>query len=192
MFSYQITLTLAIIVLMSPLYIHELGHWAALRKFDVPVIRYWIGLGPVLFKLGNVNFGLFPIGAAIGPEPEKFNKLSARQRFIVAMAGPLASAVAGLILFLSWCAARGAPGFTPLLYCAALNLFIAVLNLLPIPPLDGFHALTAWLEHRGTVMSAKVTLWSQKMGSAVIYGAGAYFLTSYVVQLLAKASQQAS
>lgn len=191
MLSYHITLTLAIIVLISPLYLHELGHWAALRKFDVPVIRYWIGLGPVLFKVGNVNFGLFPIGAAIGPEPIKFSQLSARQRFIVAMAGPFMSLVTGIILLLSWLAAQGDPLFTPLLYCAALNFFIAALNILPIPPLDGFHALTAWLEHKGTIMSPKAIRWSHKIGSAVIYGAGAYFLTSYALKLMAKASSQA-
>lgn len=184
MLGTQIILTLSILVLLSPLYLHELGHYAALRRYGVPVVQYWIGLGPVLFTWQNIKFGLFPIGAAVVPEPESYATLSDKQRMIVALAGPVFSLGTGLIFLSCWLAAPDREAYRALLYCSALNFFIGGLNLLPIPPLDGYHALTSWLRKTGHPLSSQARFWLTKLGSAVVYGAGAYFITDYIIRAI--------
>lgn len=188
MLEYQIVLTLAILLVASPLYLHELGHYAALRRFGVPVMLYWIGLGPQWLKLGQVRLGVFPIGAAVVPQPEAFAALTPTQRCIVALAGPLASLCAGFIFLASWSVAEPLEAFTPLLFCASLNFFIGVVNLLPIPPLDGFQALSSWLASQGKWLSTEQQVLTGKVGSAVVYGSGAYCVTKFAIDLINKAS----
>lgn len=171
-------------VLISPLYLHELGHYAALRRYQVSVVEYWIGLGPTLFKWSNIRFGLFPIGAAVVPEPTAYAKLNDKQRIWVALAGPVFSFSTGLVFLSGWLASPDRDLFAALLYCAALNFFIGGINLLPMPPLDGYQALTAWLNYSGHPVSNKTKFFLSKLGAAIVYGAGAYFMTDYIISLI--------
>lgn len=188
MLEYQIVLTLAILLVASPLYLHELGHYAALHRFGVPVMQYWIGLGPQWLKLGHVRLGIFPIGAAVVPQPDAFASLTPKQKCIVALAGPIASMCTGVIFLASWSATQPLEAFKPLLFCAALNFFIGLVNLLPIPPLDGFQALSSWLAYKGKGLTHKQQFITRKLGSAVIYGAGAYYVTKFCLGLINQGS----
>lgn len=167
---------LAVFLVLAPLVIHEMGHWVALRRYHVPVREYWLGLGPVLLKFGSFRIGMLPIGGALVPDEQTYTALAPRKRMVVALAGPLASVLYG---FVFWCAAlinqtivSGEILFT----IAYLSLGIAAINLLPIPPLDGFQAWASWREARNAPLSPTALHVSQRVGDGLVYGVGFFVL----------------
>lgn len=163
---------LAILLLLSALVIHEMGHWAVLRRYGVGVREFWLGLGPVIAHIGPLRVGMLPIGGAVVPHPESYFALSARQRMHVALAGPAASALYGAALAAAALAGLEAPGMVGLLMLAGLNFFLAGLNILPIPPLDGFQAWAAWRESVGRPFRPATMGWAFRLGNGVVYGIG--------------------
>lgn len=149
-----------------------MGHWVVLRRLRVPVLEWWLGLGPALCKLGRYRIGMLPIGACVYPEPVQYAALGARQRMAVALGGPIGSAVYGLALLLA--ATRvdlpiGAQGLEAL---AVANFMIAMFNILPVPPLDGFALLEALLEKLGRPLSPVAKSVSYRLGNGLVYGVG--------------------
>lgn len=174
-----IVFLIAVAVIVASVLTHEAGHAAFLSRYGVSVVKIQLGLGPTILKIGKLEIGCFPIGGAVSPEPEKFLSLSGAQKFMVAIAGPLASSLLTVLLVLASNSLEG--GQARLLYILAeLNLFIAFFNLLPIPPLDGFQALSALKEHLGMPLTEKQQLRFQKFGNAVIYGLAFYVLSHLV------------
>lgn len=163
---------LAAFLVVAPLMFHEMGHWAALRRFGVPISQFWVGLGPVLVKLGRLRIAMLPIGGAVVPSPLEYRQLAPKQRTIVALSGPAASVVYGVII---WCAAvlaRGTPAGLTLGMVAHLNFLLAGINLLPIPPLDGYQAWENWRAHRATPVSEAARKLAARLGSGLVYGVG--------------------
>lgn len=129
---------------------HELAHgWAAIWQGDDTPIRYGrMNMNPlvhmgstslIMFALIGITWGMMPV------DPSKF-RWRRRGRIIVAGAGPamnLALALVALTAASLW--ARYGTDCQPLadnvlLFLTTggwLNLTLAALNLLPIPPLDG-------------------------------------------------------
>lgn len=174
-----IAFLIAVSVIAASVLTHEAGHAAFLSRYGVSVVKVQLGLGPTLLKIGKLEFGCFPIGGAVSPDPTKFLALTGRQKFMVAIAGPFASALLTILLVLASESLEG--GQARLLYILAeLNLFIAFFNLLPIPPLDGFQALSALKEHMGKPLTDFQRLRFQKFGNAVIYGLAFYVLSRLV------------
>jgi membrane-associated protease RseP (regulator of RpoE activity) len=163
---------IAVVLLAAALVFHEMGHWALLRRYGVRVREYWLGLGPVVLRMGSLRVGMLPIGAAVVPQAQAYAALEPRQRMYVALAGPAASALYGMALGLAALAGLQTPGMPGLLLLAGLNLFIAALNVLPVPPLDGFQALAAWRESRGRPFAPAALGWAYRLGNGVIYGVG--------------------
>ncbi len=100
--------------------LHELGHWEIIRRFGGSVGA---------FSVGGQGLGL------------QVNGLSYRQELMVALAGPLVSLLLALLF--------GVFAFMDpterLWFCSLSNLALAILNLLPILPLDGGRVLQAIL-----------------------------------------------
>lgn len=137
--------------------LHELSHgWTAIRHGDdTPILTGHMTWNP-LVHMGAQSLILFAlIGIAWGAMPVNPTRLRGRHADAkVAAAGPLmniglalASTVGGAIVLLlarRAIAAGGSPGatldnfFMFFMLGTALNIALAVLNLMPFPPLDGW------------------------------------------------------
>src|SRR6056297_1944030 len=122
---------LSAIGLMLSVLIHELSHALTARRYGVEIkeIRLWI-LG------GIAQFREMP------KQP--------RAEAVVAIVGPITSAVLGVLLW--WFTGAIAPAGGALLvvlsYLAAVNIVLAVFNLLPALPMDGGRVLRSLLALR--------------------------------------------
>ena len=116
--------------LMFSIVFHEMSHALVARHFALPI------RGITLFIFGGV--------AEMHGEPT-----SAQSEFLMALAGPIASGVLGLLLFLllgSVASLDGPPAVGAVLwYLTYLNWILAAFNLLPAFPLDGGRMLRAVL-----------------------------------------------
>lgn len=142
---------------------HELGHMAAARWLGVPIVNLNVGLGPVLWRRKlrqSSTFVLrsFPLGMSVAVPNRRTPDGEARRPYShdlwIAAAGPCASLFLTLLLFAT---ARWLPmpydwayGFVGV---GLLSTAIALLNLLPIPGLDGGHLLMVSAARKGWEMS---------------------------------------
>ena len=147
---------------------HELGHWAVARWLCVPVVRVNVGMGPVLwrhtrwrnseYQAPDLVFRALPLGmsvvvpVAISNGDTRDGKLrhSRARDFWIAAGGPCASFLLTVLFF---AAARWLPipysWAYALVGVGILSAAIALLNLLPIPGLDGGHLLLAGAARMG-------------------------------------------
>jgi Zn-dependent protease/CBS domain-containing protein len=142
----------AALLLFGSVLVHELSHAILARRAGIPVPRIR------LFLFGGVS--------EMAAEPR-----DPASEFRIAVAGPLTSLLlAGLFRLI---ALTPLPGFLPggaqtVGYLAAINLALAIFNLLPGFPLDGGRILRAWLwSRRGDLVSATRT--AGRAGSIVGY-----------------------
>ncbi len=136
--------------------LHELAHgWAAIWQGDDTPIRYGRmtlnplvhmgGMSLLMFALVGIAWGLMPV------DPSRF-RWRRRGRIVVAGAGP---AMNLLLAFITLTAAALWMMYAPstnsdvflnvyvfLMTGGWLNIFLALFNLLPIPPLDGASILS--------------------------------------------------
>lgn len=167
---------LALLLALTPLLIHEMGHWAVLRRWGVPVDEYWLGLGPVILRWRGLRVGMLPIGGAVVPQAQHYAKLTPLQKMWVALAGPIASTLYAALALAVWSWDPTMPGAQALWLIAMLNMVLAGLNLLPVPPLDGFQAWSQWRAHRGTPLSEQTLARALRLGNGLIYGLGFFIL----------------
>ncbi|MFN2275547.1 MAG: site-2 protease family protein [Anaerolineales bacterium] len=167
----------AALPLLFAITVHEVAHgWVALRLGDrtaqmlgrltLNPIKHIDPVGTIIVPVALLMLGGFIFGWA-KPVPVDYRNLHnpKRDMAIVAVAGPLANlgmailwalvAKTGLALpeALSWAS-------VPMVLMGKigifLNLILMVLNLLPIPPLDGGRVLTGLLPARWSVAFAKI------------------------------------
>lgn len=173
--SYILFGLLASLLVASSLVIHEIGHWAAAARVNVPILEFSLGLGPRLFRLGRFSVRLFPIGAALLPDPVRFQALAPRHHLVIALAGPVASLAAWAAFSLAAGELTG-KGQQALSMLADLNFMLFAFNLLPIPPLDGWLALSALADTLDSPVPQYVQRIAHRVGQGVIYGIGAWVL----------------
>lgn len=166
-------LLLAGVLVASSLVVHELGHWVALRRVGIRVSGISLGLGPALFRGTFLAVRLFPVGAALHMDAESWAAAPPASRFFAAMAGPAAN-----LLFASVLAAAGIVENSPgLLLLAELNLWLACINLLPVPPFDGWQAALAATERwSGQPVPTAYQAKAARLGNALVYAIGATVL----------------
>ena len=151
---YRLVITAPIFLLAIVL--HELAHgWVAYRLGDDTAKRAGrLTLSPIahLDLVGTIVFVLSSLAAGIGfgwakPVPVMIERLRnpRRDEILVTLAGPLTNLLQATIwAVLLRFALRMTGGLGPALavfcfYGLSINLVLLIFNLLPIPPLDGFH-----------------------------------------------------
>ena len=145
--AYVTLALVAMLGLFGSLILHEVAHSLVAR-------RYGLGIGGItLFLFGGV--------AELSEEPA-----SPASEFWIAIAGPAMSLTLALSFGLGAAILPSAAAITLLAgYLAAVNLMLALFNLLPAFPLDGGRVLRAWLWQRsGDLLSA-----TQKASSAGVF-----------------------
>ena len=142
--------------------IHEYAHaWMACRYGDDTAKRMGrLTLNPFV-HISLIGTIILPLLVHFGwakPVPVNFSVLTRKQIFWVAVAGPLTNILQGLILtgifYLFRLEAVTALGNYVLL-AILFNLILAVVNLLPIPPLDGSKMAYALLKSPGAISAYK-------------------------------------
>ena len=154
-----------IIILIMSVVVHEVSHGYAALALGDPTAKYQgrLTLNP-LSHLDPVGSFLVPLlgyfagGFIIGwAKPVPFNPYNLRnQRWgeaLVAIAGPLSNIflaiIFGLFIRFTYGQTFMTPAFLSLAsFVVAINITLAIFNLLPIPPLDGSKILFAVLPYK--------------------------------------------
>jgi Zn-dependent protease len=152
--------------LMVSVLIHELAHALTARRFGIEIreIRLWI--------LGGIA---------------QFERMPSRPsaEALVAIAGPVTSAALGLALW--WASGLMGAGAGAALvvvsYLAAVNLVLAVFNLLPALPMDGGRVLRALLATRMDHLRA--TRIAAAVSQVLAVGMGLFGLVTFNLFLVA-------
>ena len=134
-----------------------------IRRYTDPMLSIVL---PIIFLL----IGGIPLpGGAVW-----INHYSLRSRAVesrVSLAGPFANLVIGVLLALAVAFIPMAPNLAAgLSFLALLQLAAFVLNMLPIPGLDGWGALEPYLSHDARRMGAKARPWAPLVLFAVLIG----------------------
>lgn len=154
----RILAVVTIVFLILPL--HEFAHgWVAYKLGD-KTAKYCgrLTLNPLAHfdPLGALSILLFSFGWArpVPIDPRNFEK-PRRDMAITALAGPVSNLVAAIVggLLLNFIIIIGMPIlgslikwiYTFLMYYIMINVSLAVFNFIPIPPLDGFKIIQAFI-----------------------------------------------
>ena len=167
--SYLISLLLSLPIILLSLSMHEMAHAWAASKLGDPTAKNLgrLTLNPMkhLNLPGFLCMLLFGFGWA-NPVPvnSRYFKKPRRDMALTAIAGPLSNLLLGFIfvslyelsaLLISNILPASSAGIPMLAYVwiiflqmgAQLNVYLAVFNLLPVPPLDGSRLLSALLPY---------------------------------------------
>lgn len=157
---------------LASVFVHQLAHALVANLEDIPTSRL------VLYPFGGLSdIQRDPVS------PETDTK--------IAFAGPLASAVVGSVLLLAIAILDGSTVFAVgnlqmadpirfiLWWTAALNVFLALINLLPGAPLDGGRVLRAFLWQQGSNVQ-----FAQRLSCAIGIGLGWLTMLAAIVVLL--------
>ncbi len=124
--------------------LHELSHSLMARKYGIPM------KGITLFIFGGV--------AEMSDEPP-----NAKSEFMMAIAGPVASILIGLLMYVFYFSFQNVIDFVPLFgvaeYLAFINLILATFNMVPAFPLDGGRVLRAaiWWKKANLRKATRIT-----------------------------------
>lgn len=148
---------LGAIGLFASIVLHELAHSVVGRRLGMRI------RGITLFALGGAS--------ELGEEPA-----TARTEFLMAIAGPVASVVLAVAIYLLGWAISAAGGPGPLVavlgYLIGMNLILAGFNMIPAFPLDGGRVLRAalWAWRRDVVWATRVaTMTGGGIGLGLIF-----------------------
>lgn len=169
------TISLAAIPVLFAITLHEAAHGYVARHFgdmtayqqgriSLNPLRHIDPVGTVLLPLLTLMFGGILFGWA-KPVPVNFSALRRPKQDMlwVAIAGPASNLVMAVGWALLYKIAWGMPGSyfaEPLLGMAEwgikINVVLMILNLLPLPPLDGGRVAVSLLPHRQAYQLAKI------------------------------------
>jgi len=150
----------AIIIIVISLTVHEFGHSLMAIRLgdDTPRRQGRLTLNP-LAHIDFIGFVMLLVAGFGWAKPVNIDpralKKHQRDEILISLAGPLANvllAVAAALIVWAFVAARASISrtllvgiFNVLTQAAAINVGLALFNMLPIPPLDGSHLVTTWL-----------------------------------------------
>jgi Zn-dependent protease len=161
-------------VVLFALSVHESAHAWTADKFGDPTARLMgrVTLNPIahIDLIGTIIFPILlaVIGAPVfgWAKPVMVNPYNLRNRrrdgMLVSAAGPISNllvAGATILVFLALKSTQllsSVPLFTILLFMIIINIYLAVFNLIPIPPLDGSGVLEGLL--KGDALHAYETI----------------------------------
>lgn len=150
--------TLTSLLFLTSVLAHELAHALVARRRGITV-RY-------------ITLYIFGGASALSEEPR-----SARDEFWIAISGPATSLGVGVLCGGVWLAARATdiPEIHPMAgYLGVMNLFLAVLNLMPGFPLDGGRVLRSllWGVKRNMLEATRIASNIGRVFAGVLMGAG--------------------
>jgi regulator of sigma E protease len=100
-----VTYLLTVVLIGLLIFVHELGHLLAARAVGIPIARFSIGFGPVLWsrRAGGVEYclSLIPLGGYVLPrvtDEKEFQRIPARRRIAFWLAGPAANFLSAALL----------------------------------------------------------------------------------------------
>lgn len=168
-----ILITLALFV--GSILAHELGHAAAVAWLAGRGAVRKISAGSVIvFRRGVFEIGLLPTWGLVEFDPERLGPIDRR---LVAAAGPVASAVTALGFLALGRSGWFDPGWTrAILTMGKANIALAWVNLLPIPPLDGWTIIETWLSAWGVRWSAGTLEAVRRYGAAFVFVASVWLV----------------
>ena len=156
LFEDPIAFVLVAFPLLYSIIIHEVAHgWVAYKMGD-PTAKRWgrLTLNPIshLDPIGTLMLFIAGFGWA-RPVPVNLDNIADRRRglIFVSSAGILANilfAVAALLIFRLFSIRPSGISGVLLYYVVEINLTLASLNLIPIPPLDGSKILMGFVSQR--------------------------------------------
>jgi membrane-associated protease RseP (regulator of RpoE activity) len=163
-----------VVILCLVTVVHELGHLFVARLVHVPVRQISVGFGPVLWRwsVGEASFLIFralPVGMAIGVPgrytPEGELRRPIHYDLLIAAGGPLASfAFSAILLILCRFLPLSSLVDVWLIAAAILSTLVALLNLLPLPGLDGGHLALLTAIRLGLRLSPAQEMRLQRLG----------------------------
>lgn len=165
----------------SSLCLHEFGHaFTAYRGGDWEVrAKGYLTLDPRRYTDPVLSIVLPLLFVAIGGIPlpggavwiNHFALRSRRTQSMVSLAGPLMNLALGIVLVTLVAAVPMAGGVKAgLSYLAFLQVIAFVLNILPIPGLDGYGVFEPWLSSEARRFGAKARPWAPLALVAVLIG----------------------
>lgn len=171
-----------ILIVIASVCLHELAHgWAAISQGDdTPRKAGHLTLNPVVHMgwysilflcIGGICWGQMPVNPSKFRSPKWGN-------ILVSAAGPLLNLALGILFLivikLSFSSPfEGIVSLQFLLLGARINLMLFLFNLLPIPPLDGFHVFSEFfpslkpLENRPFGLVALMIIFSGGLASGL-------------------------
>jgi regulator of sigma E protease len=94
-----------ILIIGLLIFIHELGHLWAAQAMGIPVTRFSLGFGPVIWRWnrGGIEYclSLIPLGGYVMPkcdDEEEFMRIPVGRRIVLWLGGPLANFVCAVLL----------------------------------------------------------------------------------------------
>jgi len=169
---YILSVMLAVFVAIS---FHECAHAYVAYKLGDPTAKNLgrVSLDPMkhLDPVGALLFLLFGFGWAkpviVNPRNLKNYR---RDDVLISLAGPLTNLVLSFIFYGIWFFVRRVTAneiiLTVLIYLVSINLSFAIFNILPIPPLDGFHVVSSLLPAK----AYKVVSFLTRYGRYILIG----------------------
>ncbi|MFC6094395.1 site-2 protease family protein [Saccharothrix lopnurensis] len=161
--------------------LHEFGHAVvAYRGGDhavkekgyltLDIRRYTDPVFSIVLPLVLLAFGGIPLpGGAVWINHHALR--DRRVQSMVSLAGPVSNLVLGLLLAASVALFDPAPGLAAALsYLAAVQVIAFVLNILPIPGLDGWGVIEPYLSYPARQFGAKARPWAPFVLFAVLIG----------------------
>jgi len=154
LFSEPIFYIRVVAVLIISISLHELGHGIAAisQGDDTPVVRGHMTMNPVVHMGVHSIFFLLFAGMAWGQMPVNPGKFRNPKwgNILVSAAGPLTNIALGMLamvvinlsLYFSWNKIVSLEFFYII---AQFNFALCLFNLIPIPPLDGYHVASELL-----------------------------------------------
>jgi len=158
-FPYLLEAALMAVVLLFSVIIHEVAHgYVALLNGDPTARmlgRITLNPAPHIDPVGTIILPLLLLISHAGiifgwAKPVPVNPLNYRNyrwgEFAVSAAGPVSNLVLAAIFSIMLRMGLANPGLMKLAYFGvSINIFLALFNLIPIPPLDGSHILALFL-----------------------------------------------
>lgn len=108
----MVTIIISLLIFGVLIMVHELGHFAAAKAFDIKIHEFAVGMGPAVYKRqkGETVYSVraLPIGGFVKLEGEDeasdderaFSKRSPIKRIIVLVSGAFANILVGFLIFL--------------------------------------------------------------------------------------------
>ncbi len=178
-----------VVILIVSITLHELAHGvAALSQGDnTPRHADHMTLNPIVHMGWMSIFFLCIAGIAWGQMPVNPSKFRNPKwsNILVSAAGPASNLILGLGAILLLTVVRYIPGISVsfLYLMAQINLVLFLFNLLPIPPLDGFHIFAEFFPPLKALQNSSFGLFAM-MILFIVPGlsAGIYVMAELIIQ----------